>query len=96
MKHENEKEAKENELCEKESEEKVAISGEKFEELQKFGMEMMNKREREREAEKKVSKNFIVVIIIIKRIIIFVKYNNLMPTYLEKPFWAEPISVIWV
>lgn len=96
MKHENEKEAEENELCEKESKEKVAISGEKFEELQRFGMEMMNKREREREAEKKVSKNFIVVIIIIKRIIIFVKYNNLMPTYLEKPFWAEPISVIWV
>lgn len=96
MKHENEKEAKENELCEKESEEKVAISGEKFEELQKFGMEMMNKREREREAEKKVSKNFIVVIIIIRVLIIFVKYNNLMPTYLEKPFWAEPISVIWV
>lgn len=64
MKHENEKEAEENELCEKESKEKVAISGEKFEELQRFGMEMMNKREREREAEKKVSKNFIVVIII--------------------------------
>lgn len=96
MKHENEKEAKENELCEKESEEKVAISGEKFEELQRFGMEMMNKKEREREAEKKVSKNFIVVIIIIRVLIIFVKYNNLMPTYLEKPFWAEPISVIWV
>lgn len=55
MKRENEKEAEENELCEKESKEKVAISGEKFEELQKFGMEMMNKREREREAEKKVS-----------------------------------------
>lgn len=37
-----------------------------------------------------MSKNFIVVIIIIKRIIIFVKYNNLMPTYLEKPFGPSP------
>lgn len=49
VKRENEKEAEENELCEKESKEKVAISGEKFEELQRFGMEMMNKRERGRE-----------------------------------------------
>lgn len=49
MKRENEKEAEENELCEKESKEKVAISGEKFEELQRFGMEMMNKREGGRE-----------------------------------------------